>query len=191
MGTVVEPGRNIRQKAGLNRGILNAGWHLFATLLTYKMEVRGGQVVAVPARFTSQTCAACGVVDARSRESQARFTCIGCGHTDHADINAAINIKRRWSTPLLDVEGVHQQPCEASTGRDLAISEKSPSFTAGKMLTRVSEQVSRARSTVAVLRAEYGRPHRPLATACMALRHPARRSGTHAAAVRGENEWIA
>jgi putative transposase len=121
-GTVAEPGRNVRQKAGLNRGILNAGWHRFATLLTYKMEERGGQVVTVPARFTSQTCAACGVVDARSRESQARFTCINCGHTDHADVNAAINIRRR-NTTLLDVEGVHQQPCEASTGRDLTVSE--------------------------------------------------------------------
>ncbi|MDE4909564.1 MULTISPECIES: zinc ribbon domain-containing protein [unclassified Methylobacterium] len=101
------------------------GWHLFATILTYKMEERGGQVVTVPARFTSQTCAACGVVDAgsRDRESQARFNCISCGHTDHADINAAINIKRRWSTPLLEVEGMHRQPSEASAGRDLAISE--------------------------------------------------------------------
>ncbi|MHB2205450.1 RNA-guided endonuclease InsQ/TnpB family protein [Methylobacterium sp. CM6257] len=122
-GTVAEPGRNVRQKAGLNRAILNAGWHLFATILTYKMEERGGQIVTVPARFTSQTCAACGVVDARSRESQARFTCISCGHTDHADTNAAINIERRWNTPLLDVEGVHRQPVEASTGRDLTVSE--------------------------------------------------------------------
>ncbi|GJE13312.1 RNA-guided endonuclease InsQ/TnpB family protein [Methylobacterium longum] len=122
-GTLAEPGSNVRQKAGLNRVILNASWHQFATILTYKMEEKGGQVVAVPARFTSQTCAACGVVDSRSRESQARFICISCGHTDHADRNAAIIIRRRWNTALLDVEGVHQQPLEASTGRDLTISE--------------------------------------------------------------------
>ena len=122
-GTVMEPGRNARQKAGLNRAILNAGWHAFATILSYKMEERGGQVVTVPARFTSQTCAACGVVDARSRESQARFSCISCGHTDHADTNAAINIQRRWNTPLLDVEGLRQRPYEASTRRGLTVSE--------------------------------------------------------------------
>ncbi len=122
-GTVAEPGRNVRQKSGLNRAILNSGWHQFATILTYKMEERGGQVVTVPARFTSQTCAACGVVDARSRESQARFRCVSCGHTDHADINAAVNIERRWNTPLLDVEGLHQRPREASTGRGLVVSE--------------------------------------------------------------------
>lgn len=114
-GTIAEPGRGVRQKAGLNRAILNAGWHQFATILTYKMEERGGQVVIVPARFTSQTCAACNVVDARSRESQARFVCISCGHTDHADINAAVNIERRGSTPLLGVEGSRQRPVEAST----------------------------------------------------------------------------
>lgn len=118
-GTVAEPGKNVRQKAGLNRAILNAGWYQFATILTYKMEERGGQVVTVPAQFTSQTCAACGVVDARSRESQARFRCVSCGHTDHADTNAAVNIERRWNTPLLDVEGLHQRPREASTGRGL------------------------------------------------------------------------
>lgn len=104
-GTVAAPGRNVRQKAGLNRVILSAGWYQFATILAYKMEERGGQVVTVPARFTSQTCAACGVVDAGSRESQARFVCVSCGHAAHADINAAVNIKRRWSTPFLDVEG--------------------------------------------------------------------------------------
>lgn len=119
-GTAAEPGKNVRQKAGLNRAILNAGWHQFATILAYKMEERGGQVVTVPARFTSQTCAACGVVDARSRKSQATFSCVSCGHTDHADINAAVNIERRWSTPLLDVEGMHQRPREASIERGSA-----------------------------------------------------------------------
>lgn len=122
-GTIAEPGKNVRQKAGLNRAILNAGWHQFVTILTYKMEERGGQVVTVPARFTSQTCAACGIVDARSRESQARFRCVSCGHTDHADTNAAVNIERRWNTPLLDVEGLHQQPREASIGRGLSTLE--------------------------------------------------------------------
>lgn len=122
-GTITEPGRNVRQKAGLNRAILNAGWHQFAKILAYKMKERGGLVVTVPSRFTSQTCAACGVVDARSRKSQARFVCVSCGHSDHADTNAAVNIKRRWSTPLLDVEGLRQRPDEASTRRSLAASE--------------------------------------------------------------------
>lgn len=114
-GTAAEPGRNVRQKAGLNRVILNAGWHQFATILSYKMEERGGQVITVPAHHTSQTCAACGVVDARSRKSQAVFECVSCGHTGHADINAALEILRRGSTSLLDVEGRGCAPVETST----------------------------------------------------------------------------
>ena len=140
-GTLAEPGRNVRQKAGLNRAILNAGWHQFATILAGKMEERGGQTVTVPARFTSQTCAACGVVDARSRESQARFVCVSCGHADHADINAALVIKQRANSALLDVEGLHQRPYEASTGRDLKVSENPRPFRAGKMLSPILHRV--------------------------------------------------
>jgi putative transposase len=120
--TMSEPSPNVRQKAGLNRVVLAAGWHLFATILTYKMEERGGQVVTVPARLTSQTWAACGVGDARGSESQARFVRIGCGYKDHAAVNVAINIERRWSTPLLRMDGLHRQPCKVRTGRDSGIS---------------------------------------------------------------------
>lgn len=134
-GTAAEPGRNVRQKAGLNRSILNAGWNTFARILTYKMEERGGQVVIVPAQFTSQTCTACDVVDARSRESQARFVCVSCGHTAHADINAAINIERRWSTPLLDVEGCGYAPVEASTVRTITLYGQPERVIASGMLT--------------------------------------------------------
>jgi hypothetical protein len=42
--------------------------------------------------FTSQRCSACGHVDVRSRESQARFACTVCGYACHADVNAARNI---------------------------------------------------------------------------------------------------
>ena len=44
-GTVDDPGRKVRQKAGLNRAILNQGWGAFDLILTYKMEERGGRVV--------------------------------------------------------------------------------------------------------------------------------------------------
>ncbi|WP_235884315.1 transposase, partial [Saccharopolyspora elongata] len=46
----------------------------------------------VPAAYTSQTCAVCRAVDPESRESQAVFRCTQCGHTAHADVNAAKNI---------------------------------------------------------------------------------------------------
>lgn len=88
-GTVESPGRNVRQKAGLNRGILGSGWGLLATRLKQKAP---GRVVKVNAAYTSQTCNACGHVAKESRESQARFRCVSCGHRAHADVNAARNI---------------------------------------------------------------------------------------------------
>ncbi len=88
-GTVDEPGRNVRQKAGLNRGILRSGWGLFARRLEEKAP---GRVEKVNPRFTSQRCSACGHVDAESRKSQARFVCTACNFACNADVNAAINI---------------------------------------------------------------------------------------------------
>lgn len=110
-GTAEEPGRNVAQKRGLNRSILEQCWGKFAQHLDYKLAERGGVLIAVPAHFTSQTCASCGVVDARSRESQAVFRCVACGHEDNADTNAAKEILRR-STSGLDVEAGVTRPAK-------------------------------------------------------------------------------
>ena len=105
-GTVAEPGKMVRQKAGLNRAILDQGWGGFRIMLGYKLADRGGRLIEVPAAYTSQTCAECGVVDARSRQDQARFVCTGCGHEANADTNAAIIIlKRGLDKSLKPVEG--------------------------------------------------------------------------------------
>jgi len=88
-GTPENPGRNVRQKAGLNRGILGSGWGLLVRRLQDKAP---GRVEKIHPAFTSQRCSACGQVDRDSRESQAVFRCTACGFAGHADVNAAINI---------------------------------------------------------------------------------------------------
>jgi putative transposase len=88
-GTLDDPGRNVRQKAGLNRGILASGWGLLVRRLEDKAP---GRVERISPAFTSQRCSACGQVDPKSRESQAAFRCTACGYVCHADVNAAINI---------------------------------------------------------------------------------------------------
>jgi transposase len=88
-GTARDPGRNVRQKAGLNREILRSGWGLLVRRLEDKAP---GRVEKIRPAFTSQRCSACGLVDAESRESQARFVCTACGFACHADVNAARNI---------------------------------------------------------------------------------------------------
>jgi len=87
-GTIDSPGRNVRGKAGLNRGIQASGWGLLARRLEHKAP---GRVEKISPAYTSLTCNACGCCDRRNRKSQA-FRCIECGHCDHADVNAARNI---------------------------------------------------------------------------------------------------
>jgi putative transposase len=99
-GTIDEPGRNVRAKAGLNRAIADSGWGQLCELLTYKLEERGGQLVAVPAQHTSQTCAECGHRAAENRPSRAVFACQRCGHQAHANAKAARVIARRGEEKL-------------------------------------------------------------------------------------------
>lgn len=92
-GTVAEPAMRVAQKAALNRAILGKGWHGLEVALTGAARYTGTRIIKVNPAYTSITCSACRSVDARSRESQARFRCTSCGKVAHADVNAAINIK--------------------------------------------------------------------------------------------------
>ena len=98
-GTVAEPGRNVKQKTGLNRAILENGWHQFEVLLSYKLSERGGELRKVNPAYTSQQCSCCGAIDPKSRESQSVFKCGHCGHVANADHNAARNILLAGTQP--------------------------------------------------------------------------------------------
>lgn len=91
-GTAIEPGKQVAQKSGLNRAILNGGFYMFRSRLEAKVNARGGTVIAVNPAYTSQTCPACGYVAKENRPDQATFCCVECGHTANADVNAAQNI---------------------------------------------------------------------------------------------------
>ena len=95
-GTVEEPGTGVRQKASLNRAILATGWSDLRAMPGYKAP----RLIAVNPAQTSRTCAECRTADAASRPSQATFKCVACGHADHADLNAARNIRRRQEAHL-------------------------------------------------------------------------------------------
>jgi len=91
--------KGVAQKRGLNRSILNIGWHQIETMLTYKCV----STTKVDPAYSSQTCATCGAVDKRSRKSQALFVCTACGHRDNADRNAAVVIHHRGNTPSTEI----------------------------------------------------------------------------------------
>ena len=104
-GTVDEPGTNVRQKAGLNASILDAGLGRFVQMLHYKAERAGGVVLDVDPRWTSQICSGCGdIVPKPLRQRQ--HSCPACGLEVHRDVNAARNIRARGLAALAASGGV-------------------------------------------------------------------------------------
>lgn len=85
----------VTQKSGLNRSILDVGWHKIETYTKYKAYQAGKAVFKLSAYQTSQACAACGHTHPENRKTQSDFQCLSCGHTDNADHNAAEVIKQR------------------------------------------------------------------------------------------------
>ena len=88
-GSAEDPGRNVRQKTGLSRTILDTGWASLRQMLEY----RSGRVIAVLPHHTSRTCHASGAFDAASRRSQIEFRFVACGHSASADLNMASSMQ--------------------------------------------------------------------------------------------------
>jgi putative transposase len=97
-GTIEEPGKNVAQKTGLNRSLAESAPGKVAKCLSVKAESAGRRVWLVNPAYTSQQCSACGVIDAKSRINRDVYYCWACGHYEHADINAARNIRARGLT---------------------------------------------------------------------------------------------
>jgi putative transposase len=100
-GTVVVEKLNVQgmlKNHCLARRIAGAGWSKFVNMLRYKLAWSGGQLVEVPAAYSSQTCSECGAVSTLSRRGE-QFCCVACGYVDHADLNAAKILKQRFDTP--------------------------------------------------------------------------------------------
>ncbi len=63
---------------------------------TWNAAKRGRAVTLVKSAYTSQECSVCHYPDRANRPNQQTFCCVVCGHSTHADLNAAINIEHRW-----------------------------------------------------------------------------------------------
>jgi len=109
-----------KAKAGLNKSILDKGWHQFETYLAYKSQKAGKAFFKVDAKYTSQACAACEHTHPNNRKQQALFVCERCGHTDNADRNAALVIKKRAIKLILNTETVLSNKGVLDKGRGVA-----------------------------------------------------------------------
>ncbi|MBE3561246.1 MAG: IS200/IS605 family element transposase accessory protein TnpB [Ktedonobacteraceae bacterium] len=59
-----------------------------------KAQLAGLAIVEVNPAYTSKICSRCGLRGKRKRHT---FTCPSCGFTEHADVNAALNIRNRFT----------------------------------------------------------------------------------------------
>lgn len=79
-GTAVAPGRNVAQKAGLNRAILDAAPTTFLNMLRYKAEEAGAGFYEAKTRSLkpSQRCPQCDAVSKKSLDVRQHDCACGC-----------------------------------------------------------------------------------------------------------------
>lgn len=97
-GTVDNPGKNVKQKSGLNRAILRTGFYSLLLEILWQLEKAGGILIKVNPAYTSCLCPICGCCDKRNRPKQALFHCIACGHEQNADTVGAVNVYEKGRT---------------------------------------------------------------------------------------------
>lgn len=78
----------------LAKSISDAGWSMFTTMLEYKCEWYGVNLLKI-GRFepSSKTCSNCGTVNKQLTLKDREWSCVKCNAEHDRDINAAVNIK--------------------------------------------------------------------------------------------------
>ena len=106
-GDAITPGRKVKQKAGLNRSILDIGFGEIRRQLDYKAKREGAKLIVIN-RWTpsSKTCSSCGAYQKEMPLSVRDWTCPECGAHHDRDVNAAKNILQAGLTQPLPVEKV-------------------------------------------------------------------------------------
>lgn len=97
-GTKEEPGKNVKQKAGLNRSMLRVGLYEIRRQLTYKCSWYESDLVIIDPKNTTQTCSNCGSLkkdEEKLNLSNRVYNCNNCGVSIDRDINSAKNIEQK------------------------------------------------------------------------------------------------
>ncbi|MFF2437602.1 RNA-guided endonuclease InsQ/TnpB family protein [Streptomyces sp. NPDC058107] len=85
--------RNMVKNRSLARAISDAGWAEFRSLLEYKAQWYGREVIAVDRFFpSSKLCSVCGTLQGKMPQNVRTWTCAACGTTHDRDVNAARNL---------------------------------------------------------------------------------------------------
>ncbi|MER7009330.1 RNA-guided endonuclease TnpB family protein [Dactylosporangium sp. NPDC000555] len=115
--------RNMVKHRSLARAISDAAWRQFRTLLEYKAEWHGRNLVVVDRWFpSSKLCAACGAHAERMPLHVRSWTC-RCGRVHDRDVNAARNILAEGLSVIACGGGVRPQRESSRTGQSSAKQE--------------------------------------------------------------------
>jgi putative transposase len=106
-------GKRKKQKAGLNKSILDVGFGMLRSAIKYKIEEGGGQFIEVPTKKVkpSQTCPKCGHQHPKTLDERIH-QCSECGYQQDRDI-ASAEVCLYWvkgtlpgfGTSLVDADG--------------------------------------------------------------------------------------
>jgi putative transposase len=116
-GDIINPGKNVKAKSGLNKSILSSAWGKTKEFTKYKTFKRGKLLLLVPPYRTSQECSACGTIDSENRKSQSVYSCNACGHTENADLNASKVIAKHAAFALSQYKQSGQELSTSGDGK--------------------------------------------------------------------------
>ncbi len=85
---------NMLKNHCLAQSISDAGWGTFVTMLEYKAEWYGKNILKIGTfEPSSKTCSCCGNINKELTLKDREWTCECCGTLLNRDVNAAINVK--------------------------------------------------------------------------------------------------
>ena len=132
-GTVDAPGQRVRQKAGLNREILSAGFGMAHPMLASKAEEAGTRLHLSDTRQLkpSQRCSACWELVPKTL-AQRMHVCPHCGHVMQRDHNSAlvvlIDAFNTQHTPGTGV-AARPRPLPRQRGKSRSVTRETPATT--------------------------------------------------------------
>ena len=117
--------KQMEQDSRLSRLIVDASWSKFVSMLEYKGEWYGRDIIKVPTYYpSSQLCSCCGYQNKEIKDLSIReWVCPKCGATHSRDHNASINILNKG----LDILKARTLPVSSLIlDSEESLSEKSP-----------------------------------------------------------------